>query len=126
MSIPGPLRRTLAAAGCLLALGACATTTPPPRFGTVSPADPGAPEAASPAAAPMLTGQGELAEKATGATGSTPSANEVERHEHQGPDAADAPYTCPMHPEVTATEPGKCPVCGMALTRRAKAPEDLP
>src|SRR3989344_2852100 len=24
-------------------------------------------------------------------------------------------YTCPMHPEVRKTEPGKCPVCGMGL-----------
>ncbi|GEO07316.1 hypothetical protein AAE02nite_49800 [Adhaeribacter aerolatus] len=24
-------------------------------------------------------------------------------------------YTCPMHPEVTSTEPGKCPKCGMNL-----------
>ena len=24
-------------------------------------------------------------------------------------------YVCPMHPEVTSTEPGKCPKCGMNL-----------
>ncbi|GAB7024803.1 heavy metal translocating P-type ATPase [Geotalea toluenoxydans] len=24
-------------------------------------------------------------------------------------------YTCPMHPEVVRTEPGSCPICGMAL-----------
>jgi P-type Cu+ transporter len=24
-------------------------------------------------------------------------------------------YTCPMHPEVRRTEPGSCPICGMAL-----------
>lgn len=24
-------------------------------------------------------------------------------------------YTCPMHPEVQAQEPGSCPICGMAL-----------
>ena len=24
-------------------------------------------------------------------------------------------YTCPMHPEVLSDEPGKCPICGMAL-----------
>ena len=27
---------------------------------------------------------------------------------------ADA-YTCPMHPDVIATEPGTCPQCGMKL-----------
>jgi hypothetical protein len=41
-------------------------------------------------------------------------------HEH-GPSAAPAPdakagaYTCPMHPEVKADKPGKCPKCGMDL-----------
>ncbi len=29
-----------------------------------------------------------------------------------------AVYTCPMHPEVTATAPGKCPKCGMTLVKR--------
>jgi len=24
-------------------------------------------------------------------------------------------YTCPMHPDVRRTEPGACPICGMAL-----------
>jgi flagellar basal body-associated protein FliL len=24
-------------------------------------------------------------------------------------------YSCPMHPEVRQSEPGKCPQCGMAL-----------
>jgi FtsP/CotA-like multicopper oxidase with cupredoxin domain len=33
-----------------------------------------------------------------------------------GGDAAPASaYACPMHPEVTATEPGTCPKCGMKL-----------
>ncbi len=26
-------------------------------------------------------------------------------------------YRCPMHPEVVADSPGKCPKCGMALER---------
>ncbi len=30
-------------------------------------------------------------------------------------------YVCPMHPEVTATEPGTCPTCGMKLVA-VKAP----
>ena len=33
-----------------------------------------------------------------------------------GPDDTPASaYACPMHPEVTATEPGTCPQCGMKL-----------
>jgi uncharacterized membrane protein YraQ (UPF0718 family) len=34
-------------------------------------------------------------------------------------DAGDAVYTCPMHPEVRSTTPGRCPKCGMDLV-----PED--
>jgi len=29
--------------------------------------------------------------------------------------AADAIYTCPMHPEIRQVGPGSCPICGMAL-----------
>lgn len=32
--------------------------------------------------------------------------------------AADIMYTCPMHPEVSQSSPGKCPKCGMELERR--------
>jgi Cu+-exporting ATPase len=27
-------------------------------------------------------------------------------------------YTCPMHPEIVRSEPGNCPICGMALELR--------
>jgi hypothetical protein len=26
-------------------------------------------------------------------------------------------YTCPMHPEIITTKPGKCPKCGMTLVK---------
>jgi hypothetical protein len=42
-----------------------------------------------------------------------------EGHQHGGEEAA-AVYVCPMHPEVTSAEPGKCPKCGMALVKRRK------
>ena len=32
-----------------------------------------------------------------------------------GDDTPASAYACPMHPEVTATEPGTCPRCGMKL-----------
>src|SRR6266536_5582475 len=32
-----------------------------------------------------------------------------------GDDTPASAYACPMHPEVTATEPGTCPKCGMKL-----------
>ncbi|AMR29350.1 hypothetical protein A0257_21120 [Hymenobacter psoromatis] len=33
--------------------------------------------------------------------------------------AVGAVYTCPMHPEVTSRQPGKCPKCGMALVKKS-------
>jgi FtsP/CotA-like multicopper oxidase with cupredoxin domain len=41
-----------------------------------------------------------------------------------GEPEADGPvlYTCPMHPEITQEEPGRCPICGMKLIAMA-APE---
>ena len=39
-----------------------------------------------------------------------------------GEDAAPASsYVCPMHPEVTATEPATCPICGMKLVAGGRA-----
>ena len=35
-------------------------------------------------------------------------------------------YTCPMHPEVVRSEPGGCPICGMALEPRTMTAEDGP
>jgi hypothetical protein len=31
-------------------------------------------------------------------------------------------YSCPMHPEVQSSQPGKCPKCGMNLTVRKGNP----
>jgi Cu+-exporting ATPase len=33
-------------------------------------------------------------------------------------------YTCPMHPEVLTSEPGDCPICGMALEPKTAGHED--
>jgi len=33
-------------------------------------------------------------------------------------------YTCPMHPEVVRSEPGSCPICGMALEPRTVTAEE--
>lgn len=38
------------------------------------------------------------------------------------PSAASQVYTCSMHPQVRASQPGKCPICGMPLIL-ASAPE---
>jgi Cu+-exporting ATPase len=33
-------------------------------------------------------------------------------------------YTCPMHPEIVQSEPGSCPICGMALEPRVITGEE--
>jgi P-type Cu+ transporter len=33
-------------------------------------------------------------------------------------------WTCPMHPEIVRSEPGTCPICGMALEPRVPSLED--
>jgi Cu+-exporting ATPase len=38
--------------------------------------------------------------------------------------AAAREYTCPMHPEIVRSQPGACPICGMALEPRGVSLED--
>jgi FtsP/CotA-like multicopper oxidase with cupredoxin domain len=38
-------------------------------------------------------------------------------------DAGPVTYACPMHPEVTSDQPGRCPKCGMKLLAAASVPE---
>ncbi len=33
-------------------------------------------------------------------------------------------YVCPMHPEIVRSEPGSCPICGMALEPRTVTLEE--
>ncbi len=40
------------------------------------------------------------------------------------PITAASAYTCPMHPEVVQSEPGTCPICGMALEPRSVVIEE--
>lgn len=41
------------------------------------------------------------------------------------PAAAPGAYVCPMHPEISAAEPGRCSVCGMKLVPRPpQAPQE--
>ncbi|MGE5315457.1 MAG: heavy metal-binding domain-containing protein [Acidobacteriota bacterium] len=36
----------------------------------------------------------------------------------QAGDTASVVYTCPMHPDVTSSQPGKCPRCKMDLVKK--------
>jgi P-type Cu+ transporter len=38
--------------------------------------------------------------------------------------SASGEWTCPMHPEVVRSEPGSCPICGMALEPKAITLDD--
>ncbi len=39
------------------------------------------------------------------------------------PSGLEGKYTCPMHPEVIHSEPGKCPICGMNLEQLPGHPD---
>jgi len=43
---------------------------------------------------------------------------------HDSRGEGDTNYTCPMHPEIVRSEPGDCPICGMALEPRSAAAEE--
>jgi FtsP/CotA-like multicopper oxidase with cupredoxin domain len=50
----------------------------------------------------------------------------AEMHLHGDDDMEVTSYVCPMHPDVTATEPGTCPKCGMKLLPSAAPPVPTP
>lgn len=125
---------------------ACASE-PPPRPATIDPANPSAPQA------PPLTISGLQTDPLPGehnadAATSGPEHDDASRasnpdtrpsdpvsghndHDHQPaslarstPSAAKAPiYTCPMHPEVRSSRPGRCPKCGMTLVPKTASGE---
>ena len=123
-------RRALFALGLALSLSRCALNTPAPRFAPTSPAEPGGEGAVAPPR-PLLTGEGELAERpaedsARAVSGSAPASDRPSQG-HAGHGMADqtpaatgeeAVYSCLMHPEVKEKAPGKCPICGMTLVKK--------
>lgn len=74
--------------------------------------DPGAPQVAAPA--------DEHAQHQHGGAQVAPEATEKATQGTSAPAGA-AAFTCPMHPEVVRTEPGKCPICGMNLVPKKGA-----
>jgi membrane fusion protein, copper/silver efflux system len=57
-----------------------------------------------------------LAATATGFT-QTGKSQSPKGHQYK---AVKTMYTCPMHPEVVRSKPGKCPKCGMVLVKKSK------
>ncbi|HLO91694.1 MAG TPA: heavy metal-binding domain-containing protein [Lentimicrobium sp.] len=51
------------------------------------------------------------------------NAGQIEDTASAGKQQLAAVYTCPMHPEVTSDQPGKCPKCGMDLVKKADSTE---
>ena len=47
-------------------------------------------------------------------------------HQHPGGDPSATVYTCPMHPEIRQSTPGRCPKCGMALEPLIPTPKEAP
>ena len=44
--------------------------------------------------------------------------------ERMAPSDRASQYTCPMHPQIVRDEPGRCPICGMALVERERQDGD--
>ncbi|MBI5125894.1 MAG: hypothetical protein HZA70_06645, partial [Planctomycetes bacterium] len=42
------------------------------------------------------------------------------------PEKGEVEYFCPMHPQVVSDKPGKCPICGMPLSKRPKGAVKAP
>jgi len=95
-------------------LSACATAS-----GTFLPLGPDHPASALAPAVPITDPSAAL--RADG--GVAPPAEEAPST--GVPDSAPlGAYVCPMHPEVTASEAGRCPKCGMKLVPRESRGQD--
>lgn len=97
----------------LAAVPAACASAPKPRPTAIDPANPAAPEA------PPL-GVAALGGPAPTPSTPAPTKPDEETPPARGPDAPTT-YTCPMHPEVTTTRPGRCPICGMNLVPKKPA-----
>lgn len=103
-----------------------------PLLTSSHPASPAAAEAPAPSPSTTLTPIGGLsAEETGGRPASMATGHDAQGMIHgmpavAGPGVAGS-FTCPMHPEVRAAKPGRCPKCGMMLvpqTRDQSATDD--
>ena len=72
-------------------------------------------------AAPPAHGYGAPGAPAGGAQAGQP--REPVREPPTPAGEAATTYTCPMHPEVVSSEPGRCPKCGMTLVKKTEGGE---
>lgn len=114
-----PLNRPLSFVGALL-IASCAQ--PPLEVGANHPANPDATAApASPPSTTLVIAQ-ESSPAAPGGranrNAASPAPGGAHQHGSQAPTATQAMYMCPMHPDVTSTDPdAKCPKCGMKINK---------
>jgi Cu+-exporting ATPase len=118
------LARVICAASLVLALG-CVSSTPP--AGAEDPSSANAPTAPAHGGSSVLepdheplsgVSQSESADEHSHGHAHAESGVSHEHGNSQASDASesDAPlYICPMHPEVRAHQPDRCPKCGMKL-----------
>ena len=118
------MRFTVLHAGLSLALlVGCAG---PVRDGPLGPDHPASPSAAE---APLPPPSQTLAVDTSAAPGTPGVASPQAPHPagHAASQPAGALYACPMHPEVTSTNPNdRCPKCGMMINKPVKSAATAP
>jgi len=130
--------RRYCAMGSLVALPSVACGgSPPPRSAALDPSNANGPESAPLSVSLLATdavasSEGESAHRETGGEEHAKH-NHAAAHEHATHGSSPAPqekadgsenvavYTCPMHPEVKSSGPGRCPKCGMKLVPKKDA-----
>jgi hypothetical protein len=110
----------IAVATALLFLVGCNASSSQTPLTTDHPGHPNATEAPAPQPSQVLTADRSAAAQ-------DQSMHDMHgAHQHGSMQSAAAAttqsvvYTCPMHPEVVADKPGKCPKCGMNLVKKGE------
>jgi len=109
-------------------LAGCASTPPPPTS-VDHPANADASATSLPSVTDLRAGRPGSAHETDPFAATAPAQQDKSDHSgHQMPSVKEAEkasttraaalYVCPMHPEVEATEPGKCPKCKMKLVKK--------
>jgi len=70
------------------------------------------------------TAAADVVASPVGGVAATPALEPRESVESNG--QPETTFVCPMHPEIVRTEPGACPICGMALEPRTVSLSDEP